>query len=398
VKIATGLDQPIARDSAPVREVFTARVVEAVDDPIVARADEAGWSVFQSADFIAAIRGHILRGSDKLTLVAASDSAGKPVAVFPFVKRKRFGIPVIEALDYGITDFFAPTYFREQPLSADDTKALWRTALAAVPGVHAVGFKKMPRRMHGKAHALTGADFPKAMHASATTLFLRDASGKETADHAAFARKVKKASKPLQKFGPLSFLEANNQQEVDAYMDKLVEFRTKRFEQLARHDAMLDPKVVAFYKGLADRCSGDRPGRIFALRCGEEIIAVAYGFAYRGAFTMIAPAITPKKEFQVGSPGLIVMFKTLEWCHAQGYAVFDLSVGSLSYKSRFDADSIELFEHHQALTPLGLPIMMEGWLRRWVRRKALSTPGLRTRLEKLRRARGVRANEQDTDA
>ncbi len=289
---------------------------------------------------------------------------------------------------------------RETALSATETTQLWRSAVAAVPGVHAVTFKKLPRLLHGHPHALSAADFLKPMGASATTLFLRDAEGAPAGsmDPPSVERKLKKVGKVLQKFGPLTFEEAQTTDAANHYLDVLVCFRTARFKNLGRYDALLDPNVVDFYRSLADLGREGAPGRLFALRAGEEIVAVTYGFAYRDTFTLIAPAITPKAQYQAGSPGLVAMFKTLRWCQAQGFRVFDLSVGSLSYKSRFEADAIDLYEHQAALSPLGLPVVLEGWLRRTVRHLALRHPKLRTTLEKLRRRNGGRAPEARSHA
>src|SRR5690606_15421840 len=123
-----------------------------------------------------------------------------------------------------------------------------------------------------------------------------------TMDMASVARKLKKTSKVLQKLGPLKFEEAKNQEEADAWLDTLVRFRTARFEQLARYDALLNPNVVDFYRALAHENREVPAARVFSLRCGEEIVAVTYGFAYNGVFTLIAPTITPKPECQAGSP------------------------------------------------------------------------------------------------
>src|SRR5690606_10895390 len=106
-------------------------------------------------------------------------------------------------------------------------------------------------------------------------------------------------------------------------------------------------------------------------------------------FTLIAAAITPCKETQTDSPGLVALFKTLQWCREHGFAVFDLSVGSLTYKSRFRAETIELFEYQQALSPLGLPVVAEAALRRRVRHLALKYPQLRRLLERLARNVGT---------
>ena len=374
-----------APSKPPRPETFSARLLDGLDDPRLAAASDETRNVFQSKAFLAAIGRHIVDEGSRLVLVEATDSAGQLVAVFPFVKRRRLGIPVIEGLDFGVTDFFAPTCLRDAPLSAEETRRLWQAVIGAVPGVHAVTFMKMPRLLHGRLHALSGADFVLPMHATATTLFMRDEQGAPTVrpDKMSLAREVRRKSKKLEQIGPLSFAEATSKAETDAAMETLVAFRTARFSELGRDDALLDPDVVAFYRSLADRDQEDPPGRLFVLRAGDEVAAVIYGFVFGDAFTLIAPAITPSRLLQVGSPGLVILFKALEWSVARNFRVFDLSVGSLSYKSRFEAETVELFEYQRSLSPLGLPVVAEFRLRRWLRRLALSHPQLRTTLERL---------------
>jgi CelD/BcsL family acetyltransferase involved in cellulose biosynthesis len=402
MNVSKSINDSINDSGRPVPP-FTARLLEGPQDPLFAAAG-SGRNVFISRAFLAGIERHILGPGERLMPIGVFDGAGQPVALFPFVRRRHLGLPIIEAVDFGIVDYFAPACLGAGELTTEETAQVWRAAVKAVPGVHDVAFKKMPRRMHGRAHALTHAGFVKPMGTHATTIFLRDTDGRSTGtmDLASIARKLKKTAKVLQKLGPLTFEEARDSMDVDDWLDKLVCFRTARFEQLARYDALLDPHVVAFYRDLAHENgahenSEDPVARVFALRCGEEIVAVTYGFAFSGIFTLIAPTITPKPAFQTGSPGLVAMFKTLEWCQKKEFDVFDLSVGSLSYKSRFDADSIELFECQQALTPLGLPVVLEGWLRRRVRHLAVTYPGLRTSLERLRRRHDVKTRKSSSD-
>lgn len=366
-------------------ETFSARLLAGVDDPFL-DAGVAGDNVFLSRSFITAMERHMLKGDDRLALVGVTDRAGLPVAVFPFVKRRSFGVAVLEALDYGLTDYFAPALLRDRQLSTSDTCRMWKAVTRAVPGVHAVLFKKLPRLIHGRPHALSGADFLKPMSADATTLYLSRPDGKTVSpDKVSVAREVRRKSKKLEQVGPLSFVEAQTNAEVVAAMETLVAFRKARFADLARKDAMLDPNVVAFYRTLADRNVEHPPGRLFTLSAGEMPVAVVYGFSQGNVFTLIAPAITTCKQTQSGSPGLVALFRMLQWCSDQGYAIYDLSVGSLFYKSRFDAETVELFEYQQALTPLGLPAVAEARLRRYVRRKSLTNPELRKKLEKLGR-------------
>jgi len=362
---------------------FQARLLDGPDDPFFLAAEANGRNVFLSRVFLAAVEKHLLSGSEKLALVCVTDDAGNPVALFPFVKRKRFGVPFLEGVDFGLADYFAPACLRASALSPAETTAVWRTVLKAVSGIHAVTFKKLPHHLNGTFHALTAADFLKPMGADATTLFMHDAAGAPMVvpEKMSLAREVRRKSKKLEQVGALTFHEARTNAEVDAAMEKLVAFRTARFSELGRRDALLDPHVVGFYRELADRGHDNPAGRLFTLQAGEHIVAVIYCFAYRDVFTLIAPAMTTCKETQAGSPGLVALFKALEWCKGHDFEVFDLSVGSLFYKSRFEAETFDLFEHQQALTPLGLPIVAEAALRRKLRHLALKHPDVRTRLE-----------------
>lgn len=364
---------------------FSARLIEDFDDPLLAALDRASANVFQNKEFLAQIRRHMLAGGEQLALVGVADGDGNPVAVFPFVKRRKFGVAVLEAVDFGIVDYFAPSCFGDAPLSAAETAEVWNAVVKTVPGVHAATFKKLPRLLHGKPHALSGAGFLKPMGAAATTLYLHGPGRVPVnTEKLSLAREVRRKSKKLEKLGALTFSEAQSDAEVDAAMDTLVAFRRARFSELGRHDGLLDPRVVAFYHSLAGRKDAGQPlGRLFTLRAGDHPVAVVYGLACSDIFTLIVPAITTCKETQSGSPGLVALFKALQWCQERGFSTFDLSVGTLFYKSRFHAETVELFEYQQALSPLGLPVVAEAALRRRVRHLSLVYPGLRKTLEKL---------------
>ncbi len=375
-------------------QTFSARVLEGLDDAFFTRTASSTDNIFQSRLLLREIQNHVLTGSQRLVMVSVTDSRGNPIALFPFVRRRKLGLAILEAVDFDLVDYFAPTYFRDTPLSAQETRELWKAVLKAAPAAHAVTFKKLPRLLHNGPHALSGADFLKEMGANATTLYMADRSLVPTT--MSLAKEIRRKSKKLEKFGPLSFVEAATNEDVDAAMATLVEFRTARFAELGRRDAMLDPRVVSFYRALANRESGEPAGRLFTLRAGEYSVAVIYAFVQGDVFTLIAPAITTCKETQAGSPGLVALFKSLEWCSEKGFGVFDLSVGSLSYKSRFEAETTDLFEYQQALTPLGLIVVAEAALRRLVRHLSLKHPQLRPTLEKFGQMRWRR--EQNANA
>jgi CelD/BcsL family acetyltransferase involved in cellulose biosynthesis len=145
----------------------------------------------------------------------------------------------------------------------------------------------------------------------------------------------------------------------------------------------MSPEVEAFYRMLANGNGNEPLGRLFVLRAGSEIVAVIYGLSADGVFTLLIPAIAAQPEWQAGSPGTVALFLAMQWCVEHDYRVFDLSIGPMHYKTRFRATEAELFEFQQALTPLGLVVVVEAWVRRQIRHLVRGRPAVRDVLARL---------------
>jgi CelD/BcsL family acetyltransferase involved in cellulose biosynthesis len=369
----------------PTTPEYAARLLSGLDDPFFALAQTQNLTAFQSGRFIDGVVRYVAGANSMLLLVGVVDARADPVALFIFVSRRRYGLQVIEALDFGLSDYFVPILFGAMALGPAESDSLWRSVVKALPSAHAVSFKKLPRLIYGESHAMSGAAFLKPMGAHATTLRLEGErrDGDFSLAGMSVARDVRRKERRLNQIAALSFSEARTPGEVDDYLAALVTFRRQRFAELARRDALLEDSIVALYQQLALPDAEPGLGRLFALRTGSEIAAVVYGFCFNGTFTLIAISISTTKELQAGSPGLVALYKTLEWCVGQNYRFFDLSVGSMHYKTRFNAEEVELYEYQQALTPFGMLVVAEAALRRRIRHLVLNAPHLRRRLERI---------------
>jgi CelD/BcsL family acetyltransferase involved in cellulose biosynthesis len=369
-------DLAIAPALTATPHAFTARRLD-MDDPFLAEF-AAPANVFQSRRHIeTAIRTMGTAEGVEPVLVGVRDDAGKAVALFPFVLRRQRGVRVIEGLDFDLTDYFAPALTRGAPLSPDETDSLWKTVCKALPPADAISFKKTPLRFGDHAHALTAFRRLRPMGAEATTLPLHPGfDAKDTSASRDARRKLRK----LEGMGKVTFSMAVGDG-IEAALQELVAFRLARFAELGRPDLLARPEAVDFYRSMA--VGDDAPGRIFTLRVDDEAIAAIYAFAVHGTFTLIIPAISPDTRWHVGSPGLVTLYKALEWSVAENCRVFDLSVGSMYYKTRFGAGTVELFEYQKMLTPLGAVVVAEAWARRTVRRIARRHPRVRTVLQQI---------------
>jgi CelD/BcsL family acetyltransferase involved in cellulose biosynthesis len=344
-----------------------------------------GVGAFQCKDFARVLFETVARERNaEPVIIGVRDGNGEPLALFVFIRRRRMGVSVIEALDFNVTDYFAPLYFSPVPPTAQRSAEIWRAVLAVLPPADAVAFKKMPRLLHGRPHALSGATFAKPMATSSASLPLRDAAGARiSADDHPLGRDVRRKIRKLEAHGEVTLLLARTPAEIDEAMDKLITFRRARFGELGRADELLNPDVEAFYRTLASGNEGEPLGRLLVLRAGSETVAVIYGLCADGVFTLLIPAIAPEPQWQAGSPGTVALFLAMKWCLERDYRVFDLSIGPMHYKSRFRATEVELFEFQQALTPLGVIVVAEGWARRQIRHLVRRRPATREALTRL---------------
>jgi CelD/BcsL family acetyltransferase involved in cellulose biosynthesis len=368
----------LTREAAGAASVGSLRAfrLPGLDHPFLARLAPVG--AFQSRAFFAAIDQALCsEGRRELILIGVEDGQGNAVALFPFIRRRALGATILEGLDLQVTDYFAP------PATGHISgSGLWQAVLAALPRADAISFKKLPLKLHGCRHALTDAPFLRPMGAAAYSARLRDAGGRPVrgAD-LPVARDVRRKLRKLEAMGDVSFEEATSPDDVTDAIDRLVEFRTTRFEGMGRRDILTMAEYRDFYRLLA---SGPDPvGRLFSLRVAGDTVAVIYALVHGDTVTLVIPSISSDPRWHVASPGLIALHMLYDWAVSHDYATFDFSVGSAAYKARFNTEKVDLYEYQQALTPLGLPVVLEATLRRTVRRFAADHPKYRSALERV---------------
>ena len=351
-------------------------------DPFFAAFPHAG--AFQQERFMAALFATIAPEAGALPiLIGVEDETGQPLAWFAFTLRRRLGARLLEGLDLDVTDYFSPPL---APGKEVDPEALWQSVLAALPEADAVTLKKVPQRLQGHAHALSGWRKLRAMGASAHSLTLRGERGTLLdLTELSVAKDMRRKSRKLAAAGEVTFSLAATSAETEAALEKLFQFRQERFAALGRPDPLASPAWREFYRTLV---TGHEPiARIFTLHVGNETVACVYCLSQGEVLTLIIPAMSSDPAWTPGSPGLVALYRTLEWAQVQGYRVFDLSVGSLDYKHRFNTDQVELFEHACLLNPRGALAFFDAELRRLLRGR-MHDPKWRRILAPLRRGRG----------
>lgn len=141
---------------------------------------------------------------------------------------------------------------------------------------------------------------------------------------------VRRRLRALERLGA-RFEQITDHGERQRMLDLLAEFHSKRYEARGGSTAFGLPAVRAFHED-ATRLALDCGWlRMYALRIGESVAAVMYGFSYRGRFYFYQHGHDAGQAAQ--SVGLALMALTIRAAIDEGAAEFDMLWGTESYKS-----------------------------------------------------------------
>lgn len=357
---------------------FSASQIE-VDDPDFESVWQSGCSVFQTKRVVKAVEEHLFKQGESLVIIGVRDAIGVPVALFPFLKTGVLGSTVLEGLDADVCDYFAPPLLDGVELNSQQTRQMWEAVCSSCSGVDVIKFKKVPKTFLRKRHALSA--FPQLCEMGVSASHVRLSSHDGADRFVSIAREVRRKAKKLERYGCLSFSPVGPYQDRLKAFEVLRDFRQKRFRTLGRSDLLASDDAAEFYQDLltTDEAS---PGKIFTLHSGDVPIAVIYALQHQKEVTFVIPAISNDPDVQHGSPGLVAIFYLLEWCRKHDMELLDLSVGDLSYKKRFSAETSLLYEYVEALSAKGALIAAEVAARRRMRHLSQRLPWIRRLAEK----------------
>ncbi len=338
-------------------------------------------TAFQRLSYIEALIANIVphRAAEPILIGARDTASGAIVLVAALMRRRRHGVAVIEALDLGLCDYFAPLIRPGHEFSPAEFQELWSAICRAVQPAAAVFIDKIPAEIFGTANPMALLPAATPTDGFATTLRLRAADGSSLVRLQDFSvvRKANRLCAKLAIWGHLELRLADTEPALQAAIDLMVAHRLVRSRALGRHDLLDDHGFIAFYRQLARDGLADGSVRVFVLSSDREPIAVVYALAHRNTLTVVVPSMTTEERWRKLSPGLVAMVKCCEWADREGFHNFDLSVGALQYKTRFGGDQRPLLEIQQALSPAGLLIKAEVTARRRLRALAARHPKAR---------------------
>lgn len=357
---------------SPSQEHYEIRIdrhAEGLADRLRGSLQGMAATAFQAPVWLTAWYATIGTATGEPMLVTIVESgSGEVAAILPLVQRTGRRLTIVEFADGGVSDNNAPILGPAAPVDAAGASALWVALRNAMPGVDLLRFTKMPAEIDGRINpfALLGACHGASVNRNVATI------------EESWERYLKSLERQFRKELGRSwrvFLGHDGAAferiaDADTALRVLSELERQQSDHLRERgaDYILDrPEVAAFYRKLLSDGLADGSVILTALTRDTEVVAALLAIVRGDTFVMVRIS-TGSEEWSNCSPGRLVIVRTMQMMHAQGYRHFDFSIGNYAYKRRLGVEPEPLHDLVAALTPYGWPLQLWDRILHLIRR------------------------------
>ncbi len=343
--------------------VTVARTAEA-REAVFALADGASERLtpFQSSDWLKAWYASFCSAAQMpyITLVhEAHPRAGRPdhervAFALPLIRRWRYGLPMVEFADRGVTDYNLPIPGPAMPRDARSLEAAFAAVSAALRPHVRLALRKMPLvRADGTAFPVPPDLAPATSGGECSPLsaYVCDLGASPDAFAARLgskkAKDLRRRTRVLAGLGhEPAFRFAASAAERRAVLDLIARSQRSRYGDEAGY--LLDrPRYEAFYRTLAcgnAACGGSGFARLAALWMGERPVAGLLALVRSGQCVVVRLGMVEDDEIARAGPGKLLLHAMGLWAAGEGLATLDLSLGHNDLKAWFRCRPIGLGE------------------------------------------------------
>lgn len=267
---------------------------------------------------------------------------GRPAALFPMMRSWRHGLNWLHT-DSRPIDYCAPIF--ETGLRQDDIRAIIKAVLAAVPRADLLYTNKMPQRFDGVENPLIALPNAARLRLSSWELPLAGRTREELvgAQQSRFRSKLRSRIQRLAKASQRSFDVAFGGQIQPSELAAFKALRTESLLEKHRSDILDDPNWGPFYDLLIEQ-GASAEAWLATLKADGRMIAGLYGFTDGRRVQAILAASRMDGEWKDYVCGLQLFQETMFYFQGRNIALYDLSIGDMSYKSRFGCEQVYLYD------------------------------------------------------
>lgn len=311
---------------------------------------------FQTRHWLENWYRHLGGGDHEPVLVEVRDAATGDFALgLPLVLDRSGGHAVIRFADRCVSDYNMPLIGPAAPRTPEAARAAWEAVSAVLPRADLCVFEKMPAEYDGTRNPLLMALEGHRSHLFGSYIrFTDDLEDWRKALGRHHRKELGRFWRVFARDESARFVRATSAAEALRILNWIEDNQSARSGEMG-FDYQLDkPGFKDLYRALLDR--GIERGEIVvtALMAGEEIVAGLYGVADGVHYGMVRIA-TAGGEWANCSPGRLVIERSINALHAEGYRWIDFTIGDYAYKRRFETTPTPLYDVTVARSLRGLP-------------------------------------------
>lgn len=277
----------------------------------------------------------------------------------------------------------------EQHVRRDQFKALWRDIRALLPRHDVVELDRLPEMIGNQANPFLalGQLEAHASNAHMTRLVptwdeyygAKRSSGSKKRD--------KQKRRKLEEFGAVELVSPQTPAEIERTVDALIAQKAATFARMGVANPFERRGMRDFYMDLATNETDLI--HVSRLDVGGKIGAANWGVSFGGRYHYVLASYAEQEDFARRGPGMIQLMELMRRATETGHTEFDFTIGDESYKDDWCEVEIRLYDHLEAVSPLGHLTMVPARLYRRAKRFIKQTPILWSAFTRFRSKAGV---------
>ena len=273
-------------------------------------------------------------------------SENETFAIYPFCIYQNYNVKILTFLGGSESDYHAPIILENSQQLLRSTSKNFSNKL---PNYDLIHFKKIPERLLWSIDIIDYKYDPivKNYDNSYFIKIEKNWDQFEKKMKSQLRRDTRRRFRKLLSHGKTELCVYNNKNydhknDFDKFSDFVKQFESYSKEKGIRNFLQNNANKDFYKSFITNNLREEISFNLAFLKVNSEIIASHWGISYNKTFYWIIPTFSNKWSFY--SPGRLILYKLLEWCHSNNYKKFDLTIGDEGYKNLWTKNKSRLYE------------------------------------------------------
>lgn len=299
--------------------------------------ERSGATPFQHPIWLDRLYRHLAPARDAQPAVVTVRSRGdrQLVMVLPLVRRRIWGLRLIEFADLGVGDYAAPVCGQDAYQTIVSDPGVNKQILDGLKPYDLLRIRHIREDCLPFSHLLESTELRETVFsAHATNLCESFSDWRIKSLNGSFRRYIDRRRRRLERSGRSELTHLTTRASISEALATMRDFRRGRFDDREGRDLLQDPDVFAFYLDVA--VSGTQCGlaATYVLSLEDEPIAVIFGLSHRGTFYQLLNGCSYERHKRL-SPGHLICESLIRLRIEEGDKKFDFTIGDEPYKANF---------------------------------------------------------------